>query len=99
MPKNALVVAQIALSLALVTAAGLFVRSAQRASSYQPEFAVDGRVLIEMDASLASLDQARAIDLYRRVLERHARRARRRLGGARLERAVQLDLRRRRRAT
>ena len=70
MPKNALVVAQIALSLALVTAAGLFVRSAQRANAYEPEFAVDGRALIEMDASLVSLAEARAIDLYRRVLER-----------------------------
>ena len=70
MPRNALVVAQIALSLALVTAAGLFVRSAQRAGSYQPEFAVDGRVLVEMDASLASLDEPRTIDLYRRVLDR-----------------------------
>jgi predicted permease len=70
MPRNALVVAQIALSLALVTAAGLFVRSAQRANAYEPEFAVDGRALIEMDASLASLDEARTIDLYRRVLER-----------------------------
>ena len=70
MPRNALVMAQIALSLALITAAGLFVRSSFRAASYQPEFAVDGRLLIEMDASLASLDEARTIDLYRRVLER-----------------------------
>jgi predicted permease len=70
MPRNTLVVAQIALSLALVTAAGLFLRSAQRARSYQPEFAVDGRLLVETDAALASLDEPRARELYRQVLER-----------------------------
>jgi predicted permease len=68
-PRNTLVVAQIALSLALVTAAGLFVRSALRARSYQPEFAVDGALLVEVDAALAGFDEPRARDLYRRVLE------------------------------
>jgi predicted permease len=69
-PRNTLVVAQIALSLALVTAAGLFVRSAQRAASYETEFEVEGLLLVEMDAALGSLEEERALALYRRVLER-----------------------------
>ena len=69
-PRNALVVAQISLSLALLTAAGLFVRSADRARSYEPEFEVDRTLLVELDAALASLDEARTRDLYGRVLER-----------------------------
>ena len=70
MPKNTLVVAQIALSLALDHRRRP-VRAERAAGELVPaRFAVDGRLLVELDASLASLDEARATDLYRRVLER-----------------------------
>jgi len=65
--RQLLVVGQIALSLALLTAAGLFARGASRA---EPGFSLDGSVLVSLDPSLAGFDEARGRELYRRVLER-----------------------------
>jgi predicted permease len=68
--RNALVVGQLALSLALLTAAGLFVRGAAKASTAEPGFSLDRRVMANVDPSMAGYDDARGRDLYRQILER-----------------------------
>ena len=67
---NMLVMAQLSLSLMMLTAAGLFVHSAVRASNIQPGFSLDDEVLAEVDASLIDYDEARARPLYRTVKDR-----------------------------
>ena len=68
--RNPLVVAQVALSLGLVTAAGLFIRGALKAGSVRTGFNADSTILIEADASLAGYDPARSLRLYRTVCDR-----------------------------
>jgi predicted permease len=65
LPRNPLVVTQIALSLGLITAAGLFIRGALKASSVETGFSADSTILIEVDASLGGYDQTQALQLYR----------------------------------
>jgi predicted permease len=68
--KGLLLIAQIALSLAMLTAGGLFVRSAIEAADATPSFDLDATLLLELDASLAGSDEARVRALYARVMER-----------------------------
>jgi predicted permease len=70
--RNPLVVAQVALSLGLITAAGLFIRGALKAGSVRTGFDADSTVLIEADASLSGYDPARSLRLYRAVSDRLA---------------------------
>jgi predicted permease len=70
LPRNPLVVIQIAFSLALVTAAALFIRGAAKAASVETGFQADDAFLVEIDASLGGLDQKRARDLYRTLTEK-----------------------------
>jgi putative ABC transport system permease protein len=70
LPRNPLVVVQIAFSLALVTAAALFVRGALKAGSIDTGFRTANLFLIEIDASLGGFDQKRALDLYRTIGEK-----------------------------
>ena len=72
LPRNPLIVAQIAFSLALLTAAGLFIRSATKAASVASGLQADNTFLIETDASLGGFDQKRAEDLYRTLREKFA---------------------------
>lgn len=72
LPRNPLVVAQIAFSLALLTAAALFIRGASKAASVDTGLAPGASFLLETDASLAGYDQKRAQDLYRNLEERLA---------------------------
>jgi predicted permease len=72
LPRNPLVVVQIAFSLALLTAAALFIRGALKAGSIETGFRARNVFLVEVDASLGGLDQKRAEDLYRAVGERFA---------------------------
>jgi len=65
LPRNPLVVAQIAFSLALVTAATLFLRGAGKAASVETGFKARNVFLMETDASLGGFDQKHAQDLYR----------------------------------
>jgi predicted permease len=65
LPRNPLVVAQIALSLALLTCAGLFIRGALKAGGADIGFAAENTVIVEADASLGGYDETRAIQLYR----------------------------------
>jgi predicted permease len=65
LPRHPLVVFQIALSLALLTAAALFIRGAGKAASVDTGLQTATNYLVEVDASLASYDQTRALNLYR----------------------------------
>ncbi len=67
---NILVMAQLSLSLTMLTAAGLFVHSAVRAANIQPGFSLDNQILAEVDASLISYDQARGSQLYEALKDR-----------------------------
>lgn len=68
--RNLLVIAQISLSLALLTAAGLFIRSALHAASADPGFSVDNGVILEVDPSLAGYGETKSRETYRALLER-----------------------------
>jgi predicted permease len=69
-PRNMLVTAQIALSLVLLTIAGLFARGAHKASQADPGFRFEQGLLAELDASLAGYDEAKGRVLYRAVVDR-----------------------------
>jgi predicted permease len=67
---NLLVMGQICLSLTLLTAAGLFTRSALRAADVAPGFRIANSIVIELDASLAGYNQTRGRETYRALLAR-----------------------------
>ena len=67
---NALVVAQVALSLLLLSSAGLFLMSAIAAATADPGFRVDGGVLAEVDPTLAGYDRARARAFHLALVDR-----------------------------
>jgi predicted permease len=69
-PRNLLVMGQIALSLTLLTAAGLFIRSARTTASVDPGFRIENTMLLEGDPSLAGYNEARGRQIYKAVLER-----------------------------
>ena len=66
----ALVICQLAVSLALVAAGGLFVRGALNISLIDPGFSLDRQLLVNVDAGLAGYDEARGRATYRTVLDR-----------------------------
>jgi predicted permease len=72
LPRNPLVVVQIAFSLALVTAAVLFIRGAGKAASAESGLHGDNTFLVEVDASLGGFEQTRAQELYRTLGEKFA---------------------------
>ncbi len=72
LPRNPLVVVQIAFSLALLTAAALFIRGAGKAASVETGLQTSNNYLVEVDGSLASYDQTRSLDLYRTLEEKFA---------------------------
>jgi len=72
LPRNPLVVAQIALSLALLTCAGLFIRGALKAGGADLGFEAENTVIVEADASLGGYDEARGLQLYRNAVEKLA---------------------------
>jgi predicted permease len=65
-----LLVLQIAVSLALVAAGGLFVRAAAAAARADLGFAVDRELVIGLDPSLAGYDEVHVRSAYRAVLAR-----------------------------
>ena len=65
-----LVVGQIAVSLALVAAGGLFMRAAVNAAAIDPGFQLDHHLIVSMDPTLAGFDAARTRGIYRAALER-----------------------------
>ncbi len=72
LPRNPLVVVQIAFSLALLTASALFIRGAGKAASADTGLETTNNFLLELDASLAGYDQTRSQNLYRTLEERLA---------------------------
>jgi predicted permease len=72
LPRNPLVVLQIAFSLALLTAAALFIRGAGKAASIDTGLKPGASYLLEIDASLAGYEPKRAQELYRNLNERLA---------------------------
>jgi predicted permease len=72
LPRNPLVVVQVAFSLALLTAAALFIRGAGKAASVETGLQTKSNYLLEVDASLATYDQTRSQELYRTLEERLA---------------------------
>jgi putative ABC transport system permease protein len=70
LPRHPLVSLQIALSLALLIASGLFLRMARQASQVDLGLRADATVLAEVDAGLAGYDEARGLDTYARLEER-----------------------------
>jgi predicted permease len=72
LPRNPLVVAQIALSLGLLTSAGLFIRGALNAGGADLGFNAENTVIVEADASLGGYDEGRATQLYRNAAEKLA---------------------------
>ncbi len=71
-PRNPLVAAQVALSLALLIAAGLFVHMSGSAWTADLGFRADDTVVAEVDSRLGGLDEARSLDQYARIEERLA---------------------------
>jgi len=68
--RNLLAVGQLALCLALLTAAGLFVKGAWEAGDADPGFRLDRGIVGSSDASLAGYDELRGREAYRRVVAR-----------------------------
>jgi predicted permease len=70
LPRHPLVVLQIAFSLALLTAAALFIRGANKAASVDTGLKPGASFIVEVDASLAGYEPKRAEHLYRNLEER-----------------------------
>ena len=68
--RNILVMSQASLSLALLTGAGLFIRSARNAAKVDPGFSLDRGVVVEVDPSLAGYDEPQGRRIFPRLLER-----------------------------
>lgn len=65
--RSPLVAAQVALSLALLVAAGLFVRLARDGTAIDSAMAAEATVIADLDAALAGLDEARALPIYAEI--------------------------------
>ena len=72
LPRHPLVVVQIAFSLALITAAALFIRGAGKAASVDTGLRPGASYILEVDAGLAGYEPKRAQELYRNLNERLA---------------------------
>ncbi len=72
LPRNPLVVLQIAFSLALLTAAALFVRGAGKAAALDSGLRADHTFLVETDANLGGFNETQARALDRTLQEKFA---------------------------
>lgn len=68
--RHVLVMGQLALSLALLTTAGAFIRSAWVAAAVDPGFSFDRGIHAGLDTSLAGFDRPRAQAVYGGILDR-----------------------------
>ena len=69
-PRTALVVAQVAISVLVLVAAGLLVQAARAAQRVDPGFQRDGVLLLSFNPGLVRYDPARTQAFYRLLLER-----------------------------
>jgi predicted permease len=65
-----LIAAQLAVSLGLVVAGGLFVRGAMKAASADPGFPIDRQLLFSIDPSMVGYDEPRTRATFARSLDR-----------------------------
>jgi predicted permease len=68
--RNLMVIGQVALSLTLLTAGGIFAQTALNASRGTPGYSYDRLLLASIDGSLAGFDEPRGRAVYRSVLDR-----------------------------
>jgi putative ABC transport system permease protein len=68
--RNLMVIGQVALSLAMLTAGGIFARTALTAAAGNPGYSYDRLLLASVDAGLAGFDEARGRAVYRSLLDR-----------------------------
>jgi predicted permease len=68
--RNALVVAQVALSLVVLVCAGLFVQSFRHAKSIDPGFATRDAFIVSVNPGLFGYEKEQGRDFYRRLAER-----------------------------
>ncbi|MGH9752209.1 MAG: ABC transporter permease, partial [Blastocatellia bacterium] len=68
--RNGLVVAQVALSLLLLIATGLIVRSLQQTQMIGPGFEVENRITMSVDLGLQGYDEARGREFYKQLITR-----------------------------
>ncbi len=73
LPQRSLVVLQAALSLALVTVAGLLTQSLRNIDNQAFGFEANGRLVVEIDPQSAGYTQPRLSGLYRRIDDRLSR--------------------------
>ena len=86
--RNVLVVSQLALSVILLIAASLFVRSLKMADTVSLGFEPRNRVLVSMNVGLQGYDQARGLRFYDEVLRRTRLASRRPRGELCVSRAI-----------
>jgi predicted permease len=67
--RDLLVMGQVALSLLMLSAAGLFVRGAFEAAQADPGFTLDRGIIVNVDASFAGYDPPRSRAYYRDALD------------------------------
>jgi predicted permease len=68
--SNGLVVAQVALSLVLLVAAGLIVRSLHQVQAIGPGFEVDRTVTASVDLNLQGYNEDRGLQFYKQLIDR-----------------------------
>ncbi|MEM7357368.1 MAG: FtsX-like permease family protein, partial [Acidobacteriota bacterium] len=68
--RNALVVAQVALSLVALVGAGLFLRSHTEARQIDPGFDTEKTLMVSFDLGLQGYTPTRGVQLYRSLVER-----------------------------
>ncbi len=68
--RNLLVVTQVSVSLLLLVAAGLFIRSLRNTQHAEPGFALENSVMASFDLGLANYDKARGKVFQEQLLER-----------------------------
>jgi predicted permease len=68
--RNLMVIGQVALSLAMLTAGGIFMRTALTASTRDPGYSYDRLLLGSIDGSLAGFDELRGRSTYMSLLNR-----------------------------
>jgi macrolide transport system ATP-binding/permease protein len=71
--RDALVIAQVALSLVLLIGAGLFIRSLRHAQQIDLGFEPDNVLEISFDLRLQGYDETRGREFYRQIIERFER--------------------------
>jgi predicted permease len=70
--RNALVVAQVAMSLVVLVCGGLFVKSFRNAQQMDPGFSSRGVLLVTLNPQLVGYDEEQTKNLYRQIIDRAA---------------------------